>query len=396
MSESVSLLLGAGFSAPMGYPVGSDLNDTLLNCTGDDFAFDTSGVMIFSTDGSKPDIGYKTSYDFQFDFCRDLMQYFNKVRGYFDYEEFYDFFNYDAKDDLDVKVLYDSNNHGTERDLDQMLYGIKNIYSQLVAHYLVDGEGKSWYDDEGHKCGPWWPPYTGILNCLQRLSEQNIVNIHTLNHDLLFESFNHSDWLEGELCDGFEELGSPYYGELDIGRRSYKCRLQHYTGLYNKKFRLFKLHGSKDYMVYYKPNGTIHRPHKYLKTRYGIGVGEIFREIEGDGGGLSYDKCNVNYHADFLTGTTSKIERYAEPLLFNILFDRFKQNLKEANKLVIIGYGANDSEVNKILLEHFDFANKPCFIIDPFAGDSVEKLKNQLGAKLISKELESIEISDLE
>lgn len=46
------------------------------------------------------------------------------------------------------------------------------------------------------------------------------------------------------MCDGFEELGSPFYGEL---LRTYKCRLSRYTGKYTKKIRLYKLHASKDY-----------------------------------------------------------------------------------------------------------------------------------------------------
>lgn len=81
MNKSVSFLLGAGFSAPMGYPVGNVLNNLLLNCTGDDFAFHTNGELCVSNGGKKPDFGYKTSYDFEFDFCRDLMHHFNKKMG---------------------------------------------------------------------------------------------------------------------------------------------------------------------------------------------------------------------------------------------------------------------------------------------------------------------------
>ena len=29
--KSISILLGAGFSAPMGYPIGNELNEKLLN-----------------------------------------------------------------------------------------------------------------------------------------------------------------------------------------------------------------------------------------------------------------------------------------------------------------------------------------------------------------------------
>ena len=149
----VSILLGAGFSAPMGYPIGNKLNELLLNCTGDKFSFHTSGVLCVSKDGTKPNFGYQTSQDFEFEFCRDLIQYFYKVKGYFDYEEFYDFFTYEAKNDVSVEALFKKKNYGTERDVNQMLYAIQKIYVQLISYYLVDKDNNSWYDNAG-KYGP--------------------------------------------------------------------------------------------------------------------------------------------------------------------------------------------------------------------------------------------------
>lgn len=395
MKKSASILIGAGFSAPMGYPVGSQLNDHLLGCNGSKFGFHTNGSLVVSTDGTKPELGYKTSYDFEFEFCRDLIQHFYKTKGYFDYEEFYDFFNYDAKSDPEVKALFKAKSYGAQTDLDQMIYSLKNIYTQLVSYFLKDGEGKSWYDEAPHICGPIWKGYTGILNCLKVLSESFLLNVHTLNHDLFFERLNYSDWLQGELCDGFEELGSPYFGNLSVQGRKYKCRLQHYTGKYDKKIRLYKLHGSKDYGIYYGSNGATLTPERYVKTRCGVGFSELYKEITDREGNLVYERCSINYHADFLTGTTSKIERYTEPLFFKILFQHFRDNLKEADKLIIIGYGGRDSEVNKMIFENFDFKNKPSFVIDPYPGNAIQQLAQQIGARLIIEQLENIDVNEL-
>lgn len=395
MEKSISFLLGAGFSAPVGYPVGNTLNSLLLNCTGNDFAFHTSGVLCVSEDGKKPNFGYKTSDDYAFDFCRDLIQYFNVANGYFDYEEFYDFFNQKAQTDTSVQELFQANNYGDQKNLSQLLFTTKRIYTQLVSYYLVDGEGNSWYDNTGHMCGPWWPGYTGVLNCFEALGKEFIINVHTLNHDLFFERLNISDWFKDDLSDGFEELGSPYYGDLSVDNRHYRCRLQYYTGEYNTRTRLFKLHGSKDYGVYYGSNGSILTPEKYVKTRWGIGFGEMLKEVKGANGELSYEECWVNYHADFLTGTTSKIERYQEPLLYKVLFEHFRNNLEKAEKLIIIGYGGRDTEVNRMILTHFDFKNKPAFIIDPFAGDSIKKIREQIGGVLVEKHLEEVSMDDL-
>jgi len=104
----------------------------------------------------------------------------------------------------------------------------------------------------------YYPGYTGIMNCISELSNRHIINIHTLNHDLFFESFNHSDFLKGDLSDGFEELGSKYFGKLDVEGRSYMVRLERYTGNYHEKIRLYKLHGSLDYELFYRnENGPL-------------------------------------------------------------------------------------------------------------------------------------------
>lgn len=80
--------------------------------------------------------------------------------------------------------------------------------------------------------------------------------------------------------------------------------------------------------------------------------------------------------------------------MFKILFACFVKNLKDTKNLVIIGYGAQDAEVNRIILENFDFKKKRVFIIDPYAGDSVKDLQAQLNATLITKHLEEITLDD--
>ena len=74
-----------------------------------------------------------------------------------------------------------------------------------------------------------------------------------------------------------------------------------------------------------------------MKTRFGIGFSDLYKEKENENNEFEYESCPSSYHADFLTGTTSKIERYKEPLLYKDLFELFKQNLREAKILLIIG-----------------------------------------------------------
>ena len=90
-------------------------------------------------------------------------------------------------------------------------------------------------------------------------------------------------------------------------------------------------------------------PDKYVKIKWGMGAGDIMKSRKHKNG---YNESPFVYHADFLTGTTSKIQRYNEPLLFKKLFKRFKKNLRDAEQLIIIGYGCKDKEINEIIMDN--------------------------------------------
>jgi len=397
--KTISFLLGAGFSAPKGYPIGNQLNEKLLACTGDNFSFSPEGGICINNNGTKPDLGYKNSYDWYFDFCIDSIHYYNDRIKSFDYEEFYDYLKEKAVDDNGLRELFNNGNYEKNdfENFERYINQIDNIYNQLVGFYLKDGTGNSWYDDEPTLLKPSFNGYTGFLNCVETLLKDYSLNVHTLNHDLFFERLNRTEWINGELCDGFEELGSPFYGKLHCNNRTYNCRLSRYTGKYNKKLRLYKLHGSKDYYAYYAKKGPYLYPDTYIKTRWGISNTDFYKEIKKKGKLIEYENCFINYHPDFLTGTTSKISRYEEPLLYKRLFELFKQNLKKAEKLIIIGYGCKDTEINRLIFEEFGI-KKPCYIIDPYASKNVTDFIAKMGTntKLIKKQIENLILEDFQ
>lgn len=344
----------------------------------------------------KPDLGYKNQYDIYFDFCTDLIRYYNDNIKSFDYEEFYDYLKNDAHKDPALVAFFKAKKYnGGKAKLNDYLFQIDNIFNQLISFYLEDKDGKNRHNDEAFHMKPYFDGYTGFLNCIETFLKEFIVDVHTLNHDLFFERLDRTEWINGELCDGFEELGSPYYGTLLYDNRSYKCRLERYTGNYDTKLRLYKLHGSIDYYLYSRTEGTTFIPETYIKRKWGIGSSDFYKEIKDKDGNLVYENCWINYHSDFLTGTTSKIIRYREPLLYQKLFKLFEDNLEQADMLIIIGYGCKDLEVNKIIMEKFG-KDKPCFIVDPYAGDTVKDFIKEMGdnTKLISKSLDSLQIAD--
>lgn len=241
--KSISILLGAGFSAPKGYPIGNDMNNGLLNFDDKNVDFSPSGELAISADGQKPQFQYcgaKNLHQKRFDFCKRLIKKYAEVHGQFDYEEFYDFIKSDEAKEKCYQISCNDLLSETESFKDY-LSNISDIYNQMVAHLLKDAEGISFYDDTIINN---IEVYVGFLDYLSKLSHEYIINVHTLNHDLLFESFNNTGYINGRISDGFDEYGSEYYGKLKYHNRTYHCRLERYTGRYNTPIRLFKLHGS--------------------------------------------------------------------------------------------------------------------------------------------------------
>lgn len=393
--KSISLLLGAGFSAPMGYPIGNDMNDGLLNFDDRTLDFSPAGNLASSTDGTKPMFqmgGIYNNHQKYFLFCKRLINEYAIAHGNkFDYEEFYDFIKTDEVKEARYQSLCNDLLNGTE-SYEHYLCNVSHIYNQMAAHLLKDKEGKSWYDDEPYKVN-FFDGYKGFLTYLSELSKEFIVNVHTLNHDLLFESFNNTGFINGSISDGFDEYGSDYYGKLFANNRTYHCRLERYKGRYSSPIRLYKLHGSLDYVPYYRQNeyGCM-IPENYVKIKWGIGAGDIMKSRKSK---IGFDISPFEYHADFLTGTTSKIQRYNEPLLFRKLFKKFRKNLREAEKLIIIGYGCKDKGINEMIIENFDFSHKQSFIVDAYAkeGSQVDSFKEEIHAKLHRVQIDDIEKS---
>lgn len=393
--KSISILLGAGFSAPMGYPIGNDMNESLLDFDDRFLDFAPCGSLATSTDGTKPTFqmgGVLNNHQKYFIFCKRLIKEYTKAhKDKFDYEQFYDFIKTEEAKRERYQRLCDDLLDDCE-SYEHYLSNVSHIYNQMAAHLLKDKTGKSWYDDEPFKMN-FYDGYNGFLTYLSELSHEFIVNVHTLNHDLLFESFNKTGFINGSISDGFDEYGSEYYGKLTAKGRTYHCRLERYKGRYNTPIRLYKLHGSLDYVPFYRRNeyGWM-IPENYVKIKWGIGAGNIMKSRESK---VGYDISPFEYHADFLTGTTSKIKRYSEPLLFRKLFKKFRKNLRNAEMLIIIGYGCKDEGINEIIKENFDYNHKPLFIIDAYAKDEsqVDLFKKELQAKLLRVQINDISMA---
>jgi len=396
---NISLLLGAGFSANAGYPVGNGINNKLVALKETDFGIHSSGYVHFLRPGAADELTNGLEDLMVKKFLVAFIEFYASNYGPFNYEHYFDYFwglesgkITDQKFDTFIENFRKT--HGTIIANNQFFLKHRYAFNQIVALYIVDGNGQQWYKP-AHSSKPSYPGYTGFLYCMEAWGKDGIVHTHSLNHDLFTETLGHSDWLSGGFSDGFVELGSPYYGKFtDPDGFEYTVRLPYYTGRYTGNFRLYKLHGGLDQ---YPFNTTDNKIIDYIKLKKGVPRWEHHKEVIGDDGEMKYITDWINYHSDFLSGTTSKILRYREPIYYDKVFRSFESNLEASDKLILIGYGCLDEEVNNLIAMHFGTGTKrPIYMVNPYPNEITDRFCENFNVKLIKKSPQEIEIGDFE
>ncbi len=411
--NNVSLLLGAGFSIPLGYPSANALNTKLVNLKPETFSIQSDGTFIHLEIGEVDNGGNDTNFIHKDFFCESI-NYFATKFGQFNYEEYFDFLNENRDeshrdkefddfilDFLKTNQYADNSNPEIDYSVPLIDTAIRSI-NQAVKSFLVDSNGNQFYQDESLGFSNL-PIHHGILTCIKELGKKyKKVDIHTLNHDVVFEAFNKSDYLNSELSDGFVELGSPYYYKLSYQGKYNKnlnnryLRISQFKNVYNKRFNLYKLHSSIDYFPFHNHYGTgVTQTIEFVKTNMNIIPSNLYKEQLNKNSELEYFNCWINYQPDFLSGKKSKIKRYGEPEYFKKVFEHFENNLKTSEMLIIVGYGCNDEEVNNIIYKNFPIGKKPVYITCKNQTPEIKDFINKTKAKVIDKYVEHVIPSDI-
>jgi hypothetical protein len=309
----------------------------------------------------------------------------------FDYERFYDAINIEYRKEEPLCFDIWSEEYSklatkyTEDNLpyERLVANFSIIYDQLIAFFLKGKRNSLFYEDVKTSID-YDKDYSVFLQYLKERSRDSIIDVFSTNHDLVFESFRNIQDFRDIISDGFDDYGSEYFGEIEVDRFKYKCRLERYTGKYNTPIRLYKLHGSVDYILYHK-NKKIRRtvngykveenyaiPLKYVKIKQGINPYDIVKSTRCK---REYMYLSTAIRPDFLSGAQTKIKKYNNPLLYKKLFRQFAKCLREADKLIIIGYGCNDTIINEYVNKNFNDSSKRAYMINPDANNLVSKLE---------------------
>lgn len=387
-SNHTSFLLGAGFSVNMGYPTANQLNNQIQNFNPEKYSINSEGNLFELPETIEKDPFWYSPDSIRKFFFNNLVDLFLETNREFDYEEFYDYLvNPDLLGTETFKKKADifRKDYGLTTEEHKLEYNDKalvdktiTLTNQIIQMFLVDGEGNKFYKPI-HQMKPLPNGYSGFLQLLESIGKKSIAHIHTLNHDLLFEAFNHTDWINGELSNGFEELGSRFYARIEDSKM---IRLAYFSNKYDTRYRLYKLHGSIDQYPFRYQDGS---PVEYIKSKEGINISNLFKEVHSKERGFYYENDFTNYYADFLSGTSSKILRYNDKGYYKEMFSHLINNLIKSQRLIIVGYGCRDTKINELILSHFDYLNNPVIIIDPYPSEDVKSFAYKLGAEVVKQ-----------
>ena len=383
----ISFLLGAGFSVPAGYPTAAQLNGVFMILKAGQLSIHSDGSAWFH--GGNPGPNDWMSLDQRTFVERLLGHYAHRVvtPDAFHYEAFYDWYKALRRGEITdpaTEALADD----LSSDFGSLLLEFDHTFNQLLAAPLT-----CWYP-EVHHCSGSPPTHARFLELVEWLGDRHsAVQVHTLNHDLFFESLAHSDAMIRGFSDGFVELGSPYYGVVEKpvdgpggkGYVSYRVRLRYFVDAFDAPFNLYKLHGSVDRYSYRDGGPTT------VKSRWGVALTRLKKEVPDKSGQLRYEEDPSNYHPDFLSGTTYKTLLYDSSPYYKAVFERFKHNLEQSKTLVVIGYSFGDRVINTLIEQHL--LNRPgtgIVVIDiaqPSMPDAIARRSRYAGGGVSSFDL---------
>lgn len=159
--------------------------------------------------------------------------------------------------------------------------------------------------------------YLSFIDDCQRDSRFDQIDIFTLNHDTVLETYFENLNMPSPLIDGFDvPTNNVRYWNPSLFESSN-----------NNRIRLFKLHGSINWFRFEdKPSLTL-----------GIPLKEF------------WNSPSIDYppkgRPEILIGTLNKIFLYAGPIYID-LHSLFYRSLRNIRKLIISGYGFNDKIIN--------------------------------------------------
>jgi hypothetical protein len=361
--SKLTILLGAGFSASVGMPLGKDIQ-TRFNRDQRNKLLIASSSEWFWIDG-KDDIfihnGQIDSQNIYYSYIlNELVKFYKEEKGGFiDYEDFFQYLisKFEQNDGWLIHIYtiakkelfndYPKWNTPEALEYNPYLNDEPSIYklNSLINHLIADLLSVKITEDQLIKS------YKDLVNYIMNFEE---VSIFTLNHDLILERTLALFGLK--YSRGFSIEESTVFFEdkqLPVFNNNFE----------NGKIKISKLHGSLDYYKYLKLDGAFnyfttagYRAKHYAQTR-NPETNEVIYQFNSD------------IVPKFITGK-DKPQIIKNDFMYSKLFEHFENEISTTNNLLISGYSFGDEHINNELMKRSDIniINQNPFKIYPFDG----------------------------
>ena len=387
MPTKLVVILGAGFSRPLGLPLAYDIKERfdrnqkgrLLTFSSSEWMWEDGKSDVDKHNGS---IGSdNTVYSY---ILNEAIKQYKLEKGSFEnYELFYQWIQ-DVSLSNEVKnKVYESAKSELlkdfpfindfipeyEGDTSPYLYRLGNDsdlsrLSSIVNYLIADllGFTEAQFSSKLHE-------YERFIEYIKSFDE---ADIFTLNHDLLLENLLDAYGLE--YSRGFTKENS------EIHYQDEGTPLASFKDAFDKPIRVYKLHGSLDFYrfehyvqgekLYLEPTGeynyftTTNYREKHFAVRVNPKTGETIQDLNSD------------IVPKFITGT-NKTKIIENDLMYSVLFERYEKSISEVENLFISGYSFGDEHINNELKKRNDLntvnQNPGCEY--PFEADNILNLK---------------------
>jgi len=342
----LTVIIGAGFSAPAGLPLARDINERfnrdqrkmLLQMSSSEWFWKDYKDETFIHNGSIPrDTNY---YSYILDEL--VKKYISENLVFNDYEHFFEYLNTNCTDKKWLENVYavakknflDDHPHLKTKEAQEYLFFLEDqpfvskligVINFLISDLLTVAVTPGIFDSY----------YIFFTDYLKQFDE---VTIFTLNHDLLLERILEYHGIE--YSRGFSKNDSPIYYEgnpLPVFNNDFG----------NVKVKIYKLHGSLDYFRFnnidnfnytnkYNYFITSGYREKHFATRVNLETKEVIQDF------------NADIIPKFITGK-NKPAIIKNDTMFSALFEHFETEVATAENLLVSGYSYSDEHINEAL-----------------------------------------------
>ena len=327
MATKIGFLLGSGISLKAGLPTTKEITKNIIS--GEGIIRHTDGSYYLGNCSKNRSCSYIGCCKSLISLLNVKLAIFNSKKIEFNYEDLYfiidqiynsiigefenpiaDQFMESLKPDVEM-ILHNDPSETENRDYEWLMREAKHYIQDIVWRMLLKK--------------------TSSTNYLKSISDSCLdadiekVDLFTLNHDLLLESFLEKQRIEYDIGFGPKYNDVRYWNPMILEES-------------NKKVRLIKLHGSINWIVY--------RANKYSSRNYSVGLVDIGKTDIWYTKSPSGDYQNpIEGRPQILIGTSNKILQYSGELFID-LHSLFRRSLREIDHLIICGYGFGDKGIN--------------------------------------------------